>query len=96
MQIATNLAVFVPVPVQKLAGYPQKHPIFEGSGPQNGPVPAVTKRAAHRVALLRDSGGYSCIGGYRVFLAAIELFVYQVVELYQRCIQIISGKGDQK
>ena len=31
------------VPVQKLAGYPQKHPIFEGGGPQNGPVPAVGK-----------------------------------------------------
>ena len=27
---------------------------------------------------------------------SIKLFVYQVVELYQRSIQIISGKGDQK
>ena len=28
------------VPVQKLAGYPQKHPIFDGRGPRIGPVPA--------------------------------------------------------
>ena len=30
------------------------------------------------------------------FLVAIEGFVYQVVELNQRCIQIMSGKCDQK
>lgn len=35
------------------------------------------------------------IGGYRVFLVAIEGFVYQVVELNHRCIQIMSGKCDQ-
>ncbi len=29
------------VPVQKLVGYPQKHPIFEGTGPRNVPLPAV-------------------------------------------------------
>ena len=42
------------------------------------------------------SDGSQITGGYRVFLVAIELFVYQVVEFCQRCIQIISGKGDQK
>ena len=43
----------------------------------------------------RASGGSLEIGDYRVFLVAIERFVYQVVELYQRCIQIMSGKCDQ-
>jgi hypothetical protein len=43
----------------------------------------------------RASGGYSCIGGYRVFLVATEGFVYQVVELNHQCIQIMSGKCDQ-
>ena len=42
------------------------------------------------------SDGSLKIGGYSVFLVAIEGFVYQVVELSPRCIQITSGKRDQK
>ena len=42
------------------------------------------------------SDGSLKIGGYRVFLVAIEGFVYQVVEITRWCVQIISGKCDQK
>jgi len=41
------------------------------------------------------SGGTKCIGGYCVFLEATEGFVYQVVDVFPRCIQIMNGKCDQ-
>jgi len=31
----------VAVPVQKIAGYKQKYPYFEGTGPDDGPLPAL-------------------------------------------------------
>ena len=34
-------------------------------------------------------------GDYRVFLVAIEGFVYQMVDRTPQCIQIMSGKCDQ-
>ena len=45
--------------------------------------------------LIRAPGGCVVIGVYRVFLVAIDCFVYQVVVITQRCIQIMSGKRDQ-
>ena len=52
----------------------------------------LTEIGCHRMTSYRASGGYSWTGGYCVFLVAIERFVYQVVELNHRCIQIMSGK----
>ena len=49
-----------------------------------------------RLVSRRASGGYSWTGGYCVFLVAIEGFVYQSVTGAPRCIQIMSGKCDQK